>query len=270
MSEPGAAVLNGHFPSLHQLRAAVLVARLIPASGRIGAETARAAYVHQPTDGIFTVDDLIAGERILLAARLIHRDGDALELIRPLDHLEVEELLAAYLASQRPLWLEAAAAEGELAAELIPPEAGRTLEGALPDPEAREALLIALARRFSDEEAKRIGDVAELAVVAELRTQLRDLGRDDLAARVRRVSELSDQLGYDVTAPRVDDAGTRRVEVKGTTTLGHVVTFHLSRNEANVAIRDPDWHLVLCRVANDDAKILGWVAGSVLEQASAG
>jgi hypothetical protein len=243
----------------------VLDARLIPTSRRIGGETARAAYVHQPTDGIFTVNDLIAGERLLLAAGLIQREGDDLSPTRPIGHLDVEELLAAYLACRRPIWLEAAAAEGELAAELIPADAGRTLEGALPDPEVREALLMALAQTFSDEERRRIGDTAERAVVADLRAQLSALGREDLAGSVRRVSELSDQLGYDVTAPYLNGAGKRRIEVKGTTTLGQVVSFHLSRNEANVAVRDPDWYLVLCRVDGDDAEIVGWTTGQALE-----
>ncbi len=42
------------------------------------------------------------------------------------------------------------------------------------------------------------------------------MGRSDLARDVRRVSLLSDQLGYDVNAPRV--AGPPRLlEVKATT-----------------------------------------------------
>jgi hypothetical protein len=76
-----------------------------------------------------------------------------------------------------------------------------------------------MGRRFSDADARRTGDLAEAHVTKACRAQLSGAGRDDLAALVRRVSLTSDQLGYDVTAPRLDGS-TRRLEVKGTRMSG--------------------------------------------------
>lgn len=118
---------------------------------------------------------------------------------------------------------------------------------------------------FSDADAARIGDLAEAHVTEAFRLQLDNAGRTDLAALVRRVSLNSDQLGYDVTAPRLDGSA-RRIEVKGTRTPAQSLLVVISRNEAKVAARDPKWFLVVCRVATDDSVVvLGWTTSALLE-----
>jgi hypothetical protein len=133
-----------------------------------------------------------------------------------------------------------------------------------PDPLEREAFLLKLGRRHSEEELREVGELAESHVEVEVRTQLIFQGRGDLAQRVRRVSLLSDELGYDVTAPRLDGSD-RRLEVKGTRGEGSVVRIVISRNEANVGLRDPDWALVVCRVGrNQIVSTLGWTTGPAI------
>lgn len=66
------------------------------------------------------------------------------------------------------------------------------------------------------------------------------------------------------TAPRLDGS-TRRVEVKGTRTPGAQLLIVLSVNEAKTAARDPNWSLVVCRVATDDTVVvLGWATNALL------
>jgi hypothetical protein len=173
-------------------------------------------------------------------------------------------LLAALLHEDVPLWLLAATSGGVLAEELIPDEEQRKL-GSVLGPERREALLMEIGRRFSDEAQAITGAVAERFVVACCQAELRDIGESELAERVRRVSETSDQLGYDVTAPRRDHS-TRRIEVKGTRTGGTNLVFYLSRNEAERSQVDPDWSLVGCRIAHDDReRLVGHLYGAQLK-----
>ena len=102
----------------------------------------------------------------------------------------------------------------------------------------------------------------------EARAELRGMGRSDLARDVRRVSMPSDQLGYDVNAPRITGP-PRLLEVKAATSnaVHSSVTVHLSRNEADTGATFPDWALVVCVVDNVDqrlGRIAGWCAANVL------
>jgi len=96
------------------------------------------------------------------------------------------------------------------------------------------------------------------------------LGYLDLARAVRRVSLESDQLGYDVSAPRI--SGPRRLlEIKATTAIATSAHgLHLSRNEADVGARYPhDWALMVCQITNPDAaegEIVGWCSRASLEE----
>ncbi len=129
------------------------------------------------------------------------------------------------------------------------PSAAARLAELVPDAARREQLLLALAYRFDNTRQLLIGEIGEELIIHELRHELRALGRDDLALEVRRVSLLSDQLGYDICAPRVAGA-PRLLEVKATTvdTDPRSVSIHLSRNEADTGARFPDWSLVACVV----------------------
>jgi len=159
------------------------------------------------------------------------------------------------------LWLVAAAGEDQCADELVPDADRRILEEVL-DPDSREQLLLALGRRFSDQELHHTGALAEEHLVAVCRSELEALKMTDLAQGVQRVSLVSDQLGYDVTAPRLDGS-VRRLECKGTRGSGALIAFHLSRNEAERGLRDPDWSLVVCRVFEDQsAAVAGYLLGA--------
>lgn len=85
---------------------------------------------------------------------------------------------------------------------------------------------------------------------------------------MRRVSLLSDELGYDISAPRlVGDA--RLLEVKATTVDMDPIRIHLSRNEARVGDAYPHWSLVICTVTDvavRTGKIAGWCHAASLEK----
>jgi hypothetical protein len=104
-----------------------------------------------------------------------------------------------------------------------------------------------IARRFDvagrDERNRTLGRAGEERVFHHERSQLGQFGRDDLAQRVRWVSqEDGDGAGYDI-ASFMPDGHERLIEV--TTTNGWERTpFHISRNELEVAeARRTDWYL---------------------------
>ena len=125
----------------------------------------------------------------------------------------------------------------------------------------RELLLIALNRRFDDTRQREIGAAAERLVEAAARGELEKLGEFELSRRVRRVSLVSDQLGYDIVAPSMSGKA-RKFEVKGTTIpISDTFRFFISRNEAEYAKKDPLWFMVACHVTDaesDQGDIIGW------------
>jgi hypothetical protein len=154
----------------------------------------------------------------------------------------------------------AATSGGVLADELIP-DGERAKLWEILTPEGREAVLLKIGRRFSEEGQAITGAIAESLIVTRCQAELLRAGASDLADSVCRVSEVSDQLGYDITAPRLDRT-TRRIETKGTRASGTSVVFYLSRNEAERGLIDADWSLVVCRVLYDDtAEIIGHLKG---------
>lgn len=115
----------------------------------------------------------------------------------------------------------------------------------LPPPELDQ--MQAVARRFDvaarDERNRALGRAGEERVLQHERQTLRNLGRDDLARRVRWVSrEDGDGAGYDIASFN-HDGRDRLIEVK-TTNGWDRTPFHISRNELAVAEeRREDWHL---------------------------
>lgn len=115
----------------------------------------------------------------------------------------------------------------------------------LPPPELDQ--MQAVARRFDvaarDERNRTLGRAGEERVLQHERHTLRNLGRDDLARRVRWVSrEDGDGAGYDIASFR-HDGRDRLIEVK-TTNGWDRTPFHISRNELAVAEeRREDWYL---------------------------
>lgn len=262
---------QGELPSAHQLKAACWVARLCARATSMPTAEAHAAYGRAATDGLFDSRDLRIGEAVLMAAGFLVAEDNRLGISNGLtdavgmtDDDLVVLILERLLLGQRPLWMSAALTPGGIENGMIPDAVGIALAAALPDPKRREEFLLALGRRFDETERRRVGELAEACVVQACRSQLQAIDRRDLAGRVRRVSLVSDQLGYDVVAPRRDST-ERRIEVKGTRASGQILTVTISRNEASVGLRDPDWSLAVCRVAPDDGTtVVGWLDGVVL------
>lgn len=117
----------------------------------------------------------------------------------------------------------------------------------VPPPDELEQMQ-AIARRFDvaerDARNRALGRAGEERVLWHERSSLAAVGRDDLARRVRWVSdEDGDGAGYDV-ASFEPDGRLRLVEVK-TTNGWERTPFHISRNELAVAEeRQRDWCLV--------------------------
>jgi hypothetical protein len=258
-------------PSRHLLRAALLSGRALTAAEGTPLVQLPLTWARTPSDGIFSPDDLASGFRLLCEARLVAIvDRVVLSTVQLTTLLAESEddayrvLMERLIDARRPLWVSAAMAGGVVAPELLPDDVAAALMEVLPDPAEREQFLLAVSQRFEDVDAKRIGEIAEVETAEACRRELRAAGRDDLAAQVRRVSLISDQLGYDVTAPRFDQS-SRRLGVKGTRTVGSDLLIVISRNEANVGARDSGWFLVVCRVYPDDsASVLGWTTHAVL------
>lgn len=115
-----------------------------------------------------------------------------------------------------------------------------------PPPQELEQMLH-IARKFDvaarDERNRSLGRAGEERVLAHERAALKSAGRDDLARKVRWVSEEDgDGAGYDI-ASFVPDGRPRLIEVK-TTNGWERTPFHISRNELAVAEeRRAEWSL---------------------------
>lgn len=254
-----------------QLTAAYWVGRVLGADGT-PRELARSSYPGLPIGGRADVVELLAAEQELIAVGLARVEEERLipepRLARACSADESpgrELLLGLLLEWAPPLWLVAAGGDGDqLRRELIPDGADRALASVIEDPDRREAFLLSRARKVNASEREAIGELGELAVVDACRAQLEELGESKFAAGVQRVSAISDELGYDVTAPRVDGS-TRRLEVKTTRVAGDVAQVILTRTEAVVGAADSAWALVVVRLDQEDqATVLGWRSGRSL------
>ena len=253
------------FPTPHQLRAALRAGDVALRHAYGPVAPMDAAWHRTPTDAVFSPDDLLAGAELLAQTGLLATSNGlvvpdpSLRSLLAMNTTEACELLAGrLLEAWRPLWLSAAVGERGVSPQLIPDDVLRALAQLIPDPSERESFLLAMGRRFTEDDRRRVGNIAEEAVVAACRDEFAAAGRVDLAKKVIRVSLVSDQLGYDVAAPR--QAGTtRHIEVKGTRARGTTIAVFLFRNEAATAMGDRDWSLVVCRVGdNDAADVVGW------------
>ena len=107
--------------------------------------------------------------------------------------------------------------------------------------------MLHVARKFDvagrDERKRAFGRAGEKRVVAHERSVLKVAGRDDLARKVRWVSEEDgDGAGYDI-ASFTPDGQVRLIEVK-TTNGWERMPFYISRNELAVAEeRRSEWCL---------------------------
>lgn len=260
---PPWALENG-LPPAHLIRAALRTASLIDAYGS-PINSAQASYALYPSDALYPPQDLQLGERLLIDCELLvekdrhlYPTSQLSELVSLADDEAAVVVLERALGSA-PLEALALASETELAAEVV-----TLAEQVILDVDRREELLLALGRKFDESERAALGLRGEEFVVKVARDGLTDLGRADLAADVRRLSEFADNLGYDVVAPRID--GKRRLEVKTSGRGGDLFRFFISRSEIDWGLRDPDWALVACRLVSDEKlELLGWCRAQALE-----
>jgi hypothetical protein len=258
-ADPGEAL-----PTRHQLRAALRVMRALdhPTTRLVDL---RHAYLTLPSGGVFHVDDLIAGEALLAECGLVGRDADLLRVSSAFaaildlpEDAALDMLILQVLAARAPVWLAAAATDEQLRSEFIPDRESDALARLVSDPEQREALLLAAHRTVDQQARTQIGEAGEELVVQEARNELGRLGRSDLAARVCRLSPVSDELGYDLRLPRLDGRAWR-AEVKATQSTRSSLRLYLSRGEAEAARRLPDWVLVICHIpSNGPSEVIGW------------
>lgn len=234
----------------------------------------RAAYDSYRTvvsGGFFAYEALRHGQSILERARLLINDSGALhvtdDLMRIRDMPEstaVEMIFHSLVVAEKPLWVFGALSGPDLQWENVPDEERELLTTMYPSAEEREALLLTLARTFDAERLRELGETAELAVMDACRAHLLGRGREDLARLVTRVSLVSDQLGYDLTAN--DTAGDRhRLEVKKVRVALDHFEFFLSRNEADFAKRDRQWALVAVAIDGESTDLLGWCRSGAFE-----
>ncbi len=107
--------------------------------------------------------------------------------------------------------------------------------------------MLHIARKFDvaarDERNRTLGRAGEERVLEHEKSALTSVGREDLARKVRWVSEEDgDGAGYDIASFTVDGR-KRLIEVK-TTNGWERTPFHISRNELAVAEeRGSDWYL---------------------------
>lgn len=115
-----------------------------------------------------------------------------------------------------------------------------------PPPQELDQMLH-IARKFEvaarDERNRALGRAGEERVLAHERSSLSSAGRDDLARKVRWVSEEDgDGAGFDI-ASFAPDGRVRLIEVK-TTNGWERTPFHITRNELKVAQERPsEWSL---------------------------
>ena len=144
---------------------------------------------------------------------------------------------------ERPSEIQPATGLGDAAQIWIGPQP--TLSNRPPPKELEQMLHI--AHKFDaagrDERNRVLGRAGEQRVVAHERSALKGAGRDDLARKVRWVSEEDgDGAGYDI-ASFTPDGRQRLIEVK-TTNGWERAPFHISRNELAVAEqRRDEWCL---------------------------
>ena len=254
------------FPSVYLLEAAARV-MLIVGSERHSKRSLRKSYRSTVSGGEFPVRQLRLAEDWLVDSGWICVVDDTLEArteggMLLADEADIVRTLArSYIVEMQPSWLGAVCAAGDLRLEFVPSDVVEVL-GQLYDTPEREALLVAAASKFDAAVLDALGELGETTVLAEWSTVLRQSGRMDLVERVRRLSLISDALGYDIVAP--DFKGEEyQLEVK--CYRGPIANCFVTRNEFEVGCRLPNWRLVVCHASTDArATIVGWMASESL------
>lgn len=233
---------------------------------------ARQSFRALPSAGLIGLDQFDAGAAVLSRLDLLSPNGETLVVdpkVATLAALEesaaLRLLLEALLLRRPPGWLRNATATRVVRQDLIPDGERGVVESVFTDPSLREMFLLQAGRRVNSRRLDELGAIGELHALELCRMQLEQLGRPDLAAAAARVSQISDQLGYDLTVPALDGSD-RRLEVKATRRAGWQAEVYLSRNEFEQGKLDPAWWLVVVEIDADDApSLLGHCRADALE-----
>jgi hypothetical protein len=118
----------------------------------------------------------------------------------------------------------------------------------------------------SQRNQKRIGDLAQSIVLEAERQRLRRQGHNDLAQRVRDVSD-EVSLGYDI-ASFTSEGDSKPIEVKAAAKRGNDLRFFLSENERIKASALPNYHFVLVLGVESNKPVLREFAGNALPSES--
>lgn len=264
--------LPSGIPPAHLVLAALRSGSLLDAYGS-PVPAARTAYLLYPSDALYPPEDLRLGERLLLDCGLLLQEGD---FLYPTDQLKellaVEETEASSVLFERAVLAALSRGFAFVIDGAIPLDAFSVAEKLISDLDRREAFLLALGRKHDESFRAELGLRGEEFVAEYARNALTDLGLGNLAAEVRCLSKISDQLGYDVVAPRV--GGKRRFEVKTSARQSAgLFHFYVSRAEIDVGLVDPDWALVACQAVDDGGAadggaamaLVGWCRARTLE-----
>jgi hypothetical protein len=264
--EATSLAINQILSSPRSLRAAFWVLHLLGDEGEY-TSTLRRSWLNLPLGGELDVKDLDTAFRCLLATGLLTFEGEKILVDSELQGVcsetgeaQDEILLSALLQVTRPLWLTVSTSrEGDLTLEYVPDNVRSTLEYVLGDPARRESFLLSRANLADDHNQRELGALGEEYVVQELILDLCRIGASHKASNVRRLSIISDELGYDIVAPRLG-SGVRRIEVKTTSRFSGQFSFYISRNEFQTGMADPDWSLVFVRaLSENELRIAGWL-----------
>jgi hypothetical protein len=231
-----------------------------------------AGYQALPAAGSFHVLDLQRAEKLLVQWGLVSVVGDWLqpsevlqELVVDSDEGACESLAVEALGRRSSPWLVAAVTDEHVTLELLPDEVTDRLSSAFPDPDRREAILLAAGRLADETRRHAVGSAGEEFVVACAKAELCRLGRPALANEVVRLSLRSDQLGYDVRVPRLP-GGVWRLEVKASVRDPRALEFFISRSEAETGRRLSDWLLTACHLPpTGEPAVIGWCRFEMLE-----
>ena len=252
---------SGALPGPHLLRSAARVLNIIGRARHTDSDL-MSSYLSTASGGIMSSAGLLRAERWLVDHGWLERIDTTLfasDRCQALPSEEAEvarELVRAAILDSMPTWLSAVVVRGVVRPELLPEQVESVLDDMFAAHE-RDAILHAAATKYDEDALRRIGDAGEEAVIAASRSFLEERGRPDLAHRVRRVSLISDGLGYDVVTPDVSGRECR-LEVK--CYRGRYPRFYITRNEYEVGLILPRWFLVLCRYRPDyGVSIVGWM-----------
>lgn len=249
-------------PTSHAIRSAVIVATIIGTNGaRI--EDVKESYWRRAGGGQQSPRDLGIGQDLLMSCGLVALNGEWLiPTIECHSLIDADEVDAAVVLCSRALDSQSAIDPGD-------PEVRVDLSILVPEESRRQHLIDGLAAKFDDLQRRLVGSIGEELVIAAARSELRALGRFDLARQVQQVSMHNDRAGFDVAAPRLDGS-VRSMEVKSTTSFDPHVFVYVSRNEFEAGRKNREnWSLVICEIADTtkrEGRVVGWCSSDFVEE----